>query len=102
MHFLEETKKWVGQITEAALLLIALGVVVEILCGEAVPFFGSIAANLTRLLTTLGENGPAGLIAAGIILFLFHKFYGKTELPVPNGGKRQTAPARKGTRGRRK
>ena len=102
MHFLEETKKWVGQITEVALLLTALGVVVEILFGETAPFFGSIATNLTGLLTTLGENGLAGLISAGIILFLFYKLYGRTELPVANGGRRQRPSVRKGTRGRRK
>ena len=74
MHFLEETKRWIGEITEIALLLIALGIAVEILFGATVPFFGGrIVTNLTALLNTLGENGLVGLIALGIILFLFHK-----------------------------
>jgi len=73
MHFLAEIKKWLGEITEIALLLIALGIVIEILFGSAVPFFGGIVANLTTLLSTLGENGLVGLIALGIILFLFHR-----------------------------
>ena len=74
MHFLEEVKKWVAEITEIALLLIALGIAVEILFGAAVPFFGGgIVANLTGLLNTLGQNGLVGLIALGIILFLFSK-----------------------------
>lgn len=73
MQFLEETKRWVGEITEIALLLIALGVAVEILFGTAVPFFGGIVANLTALLNTLGENGLVGLIALGVILWLFHR-----------------------------
>ena len=76
MHFLAEIKKWLGEITEIALLLIALGIVVDIVFGSAttpVPFFGAIVGNLTRLLGTLGENGLVGLIALGIILFLFHR-----------------------------
>lgn len=73
MHFLEETKRWLGEITEIALLLIALGITVEILFGTKVLFFGSVVTNLTALLSTLGENGIVGLIALGIILFLFHR-----------------------------
>jgi hypothetical protein len=73
MHHFEQIKKWIGEITEISLLLIALGIVVEILFGSTVPLFGGIITNLTGLLNTLGENGLVGLIALGIILFLFHK-----------------------------
>ncbi len=73
MRVLEETKKWLGEITEIALLLIALGVAVEILFGQTVPFFGGVVTNLTALLNTLGQNGLVGLIALSIILFLFHR-----------------------------
>jgi len=73
MQFLEETKKWLGELTEIFLLLIALGIVFEILFGQNVPFFGGIVTNLTGLLNTLGENGLVGLIALSIILFLFHR-----------------------------
>ena len=73
MHFLEEARKWLGEITEIVLLLIALGIAVEILFGTTVPFFGGIITNLTGLLGTLGENGPVGLIALGIIVYLFQR-----------------------------
>ena len=73
MHYLEEVKKVLGEITEIALLLVALGIVIEILFGQTVPFFGGIVANLTTLLSTLGENGLVGLIALAIILFLFYR-----------------------------
>jgi hypothetical protein len=73
MRYLEEVKKWLGEITEIALLLIALGIAVEILFGTDVVFFSSIIPNLTGLLNQLGENGLAGLIALGIILYLFHR-----------------------------
>ena len=73
MRLLEEVKKWLGEITEISLLLIAIGIAVEILFGKAVPFFGGIVVNLTALLSTLGENGLVGLIALSIILFLFYR-----------------------------
>ena len=71
MNFLQQARKVLGEITELSLLLVALGVVVEILCGEAVPFFGGIVTNLTSLLNVLGENGLVGLIALSILLYLF-------------------------------
>jgi hypothetical protein len=74
MDFLQEVKKWLGEITEIALLLIALGITFEILFGfENVPFFGGVVGNITTLLHELGQNGLAGLIALGIILYLFNK-----------------------------
>ena len=73
MQFLQELKKWLGEITEIFLLLIAVGITVEILFGSTVPFFGQVIANLTGLLSTLGENGLVGLIALSIILYLFYR-----------------------------
>jgi len=73
MHFLAEIKKWIAEITEIALLLIALGVAAEILFGNAIPFFGQVVTNITALLKTLGDNGLVGLVALGIILFLFYR-----------------------------
>jgi len=73
MHFLVEAKKWLSEITEIVLLLIALGIAVEILFGTDVMFFGGIVGNLTALLQSLGENGLAGLIALGIIIVLFQR-----------------------------
>jgi hypothetical protein len=73
MNVLQEVKKWIGEITEIFLLLIALGVAVEILLGSEVIFFGQVVSNLTGLVTRLGQNGLAGLIAVGIIVFLFQR-----------------------------
>ena len=73
MHYFEEIKKWIGELTEISLLLIAFGIVVQILFGSVVPFFGGITTNLMGLLSTLGENGIVGLIALGIILYLFQR-----------------------------
>ncbi|NIP24651.1 MAG: hypothetical protein GWN67_10025 [Phycisphaerae bacterium] len=73
MRFLEEIKRWLGEIVEIALLLVAIGIVFEILFGSTVQFFGGIIPNLTVLLNTLGDNGLVGLIALSIILWLFYR-----------------------------
>jgi hypothetical protein len=73
MHYLEEVKKWLGEITEVFLLLVALGIIAHILFGETVPFFGSVVPNLTALIADLGENGLVGLIALAVILYLFQR-----------------------------
>jgi len=73
MHYLEEVKKWLGEITEVFLLLVALGIIAHILFGETVPFFGRVVPNLTALITSLGENGLVGLITLAIILYLFQR-----------------------------
>jgi len=73
MRFLEEIKKWLGEITEILLLLIAVGIAVEVLFGNVVPFFGGVIGNLTALIGTLGENGLVGLIALSIIFYLFYR-----------------------------
>ncbi len=82
MRFLEEAKRWLGEITEIALLLVALGVAFEILFGPG--FFGTpgVVVNLTALIESLGlgENGFVGLIALGIIVWLFYR---KKAAPYP-------------------
>jgi len=73
MNYFREVKKWLGEITEIVLLLIALAIGVEILFGPTVPFFGSVISNITTLLSTLGDKGFVGLIALGVILFIFQR-----------------------------
>ena len=74
MNALTMVKKWIGEIVEIALLLVALGVTVEILFGNSsIPFFGGVVNNLTTLIKSLGDNGLVGLIALAVILWLFHR-----------------------------
>ena len=76
MRFLEEAKRWIGEITEIFLLLIALGITVEILFdldSTNNVFFGNVISNITKHLDTLGSNGVVGLIALAIIFFLFYR-----------------------------
>jgi hypothetical protein len=72
-NLIDKFKKWIAQITELGLLLIALAIVLQILVGTNIVFFGDVVGNLTNLIANLGDNGLVGLIAIAIILWLFAK-----------------------------
>ncbi len=72
-NWIELLKKWIGQITELGLLLVALAIVLQVLVGANLVFFGDVVGNLTAIITQLGNNGLVGLIAVAIILWLFAK-----------------------------
>lgn len=73
MTFLDKLKGWLAQIVEVGLLLVALGIVVQVLIGPKVAFIGDVVANLLALIKALGDSGLVGLIAIAIIMWLFSK-----------------------------
>lgn len=72
MSVLTNVKGWLQEVIEVGLLLLGLAVVVNILFADA-PFVGDVAANLTSLISTLGQQGLVGLIVVGLILILLGK-----------------------------
>ena len=69
---LDSIKSWLMQITEVGLLLIAAAVVLEIIFGSAVPFIGvGILDNIIAITAKLGQDGLIGIIAIGIIVWLY-------------------------------
>ena len=58
-------------LTGLGLSLWALGIVVGLLSGGSMPFVGNIAGNIVSLVNQLGNAGVVGLIAVGVILWLF-------------------------------
>ena len=73
MTFLDRIKGWLAEIVELGLLLVALGIVLQVLIGPKMMFLGNVVGNLTGLIAQLGQNGLVGLIAIAIILWLFAK-----------------------------
>lgn len=72
MNMLQTAKSWIGALTDIGLMLLALGIVCALLVGgQNMPFFGNVAANITAFVRDLGTQGLAGLIALGVILWLF-------------------------------
>jgi hypothetical protein len=71
MNGINTLKAWIGALTEVALMLLALAIVLAILVGSNVPFFGGVTANIMALIKDMGSNGLVGLITLGLILWLF-------------------------------
>ncbi len=71
MSGLQAVKAWIGALTEIGLMLLALAIVAAILVGPSLPFFGGVVGNLMDVVGNLGKQGLVGLIALGIILWLF-------------------------------
>jgi hypothetical protein len=71
MKGIDTIKDWVGALTELALMLLALAIVLSLLVGAQLPFFGGVTANIMAWVKDLGGNGLVGLITLGLILWLF-------------------------------
>ncbi|HCU90920.1 MAG TPA: hypothetical protein DGR97_13300 [Gammaproteobacteria bacterium] len=71
---LDTAKRFLNEVVEIGLLLIAVAVILQVIFGAAVPFVGGdVVANLLGIVTTLGDGGLVGLIAVAIILYLINK-----------------------------
>jgi hypothetical protein len=71
MKGIDTLKEWVGALTELALMLLALAIVLSLLIGSNLPFFGTVTANIMGWVKDMGGNGLVGLITLGLILWLF-------------------------------
>ena len=49
---------WIKKLTEAGMSLLALGIVMQVIFGKAVPFIGGdIIGSISGIITTLGAQG---------------------------------------------
>jgi hypothetical protein len=70
MDMFGHVKNVVRELIDISLVLIALAIVLSVLVGSSLPFFGNVVVNLTDLVSKLGSNGLVGLIVLGVILWL--------------------------------
>ena len=71
---LEKAIGWIRSLTEAGLALIALGVVLQILFGAAVPFIGlDVVGSVVALVKELGSEGLVGLVAIWVLWGIYSK-----------------------------
>jgi hypothetical protein len=65
---------FLGQIVDLGIKLIAVGVVLQILFGAAVPFLGiDVVGSIVKLVSALGSQGLVGLVSIGVIYWAFNK-----------------------------
>ena len=63
---------WIRQITELGLSIIALGVVLQIIFGAAVPFLGlDIVGSVVALVKQFGNEGLVGLVAVWVLWAIY-------------------------------
>jgi hypothetical protein len=71
MDAIGHMKGWIGGLTDLGLMLLGLAIVAALLVGGQLPFFGGVVTNIIGMVKELGSNGLAGLIALGVIVWLF-------------------------------
>ena len=65
---------WIRSLTELGLAVIALGVVLQIIFGAAVPFLGiDVVAAVVALVKQLGAEGLVGLVAVRVLWGIYSK-----------------------------
>lgn len=73
-HMLDKATGWIKSLTETGLALIALGVVLQILFGAAVPFIGlDIVGSVVGIVKSLGSEGLVGLVAVWVLYSIYSK-----------------------------
>jgi hypothetical protein len=69
-----QAKSAIKSITELGVALLALAIVASLLVGPTnMSFLGDVTGNITALVSSLGSAGLSGLIALGVVLWLFQK-----------------------------
>ena len=71
---LDKAVGWLKSLTDAGLALIALGVVLQILFGAAVPFIGlDVVGSVVSLGKDLGSEGLVCLVAIWVLWGIYSK-----------------------------
>ncbi len=74
LQMYETVKGWLGRLVEFGLLLLALGILLQLLFGPSVILLtGDVVGNLIDLIQALGDRAFVGLIALGIFAWLYVK-----------------------------
>ena len=65
---------WIRQLTELGLAIIALGVVLQVIFGAAVPFLGlDSVGSVVALVKQFGSEGLVGLVAVWVLWGIYSK-----------------------------
>ena len=65
---------FLSSVLDLGVKLLAVGVILQIIFGAAVPFMGlDILANVIKFVTALGSQGLVGLVAIGVLAWAFDR-----------------------------
>lgn len=75
MDWLEKIDDCIRGVTKISMLLLALGIVLQVLLGGMVPFIGNgIITNMMAMISSMGSQGLVGLLALGVVFWLFRHY----------------------------
>ena len=74
MEWLQKATSALKGLTEAALAVLALAVILQVLFGQGVAFFPvDVVGNVVALTKSLGSEGLVGLVAAWVLISIFNR-----------------------------
>ena len=74
VYMVDKVLGWIRQLTELGLAIIALGVVLQVIFGAAVPFLGlDIVGSVVALVKQFGSEGLVGLVAVWVLWGIYSK-----------------------------
>jgi len=74
MEWFDRGKTVILRLTDLGIALLALGIILQLLFGNALPFLGNdIAGNIMGFIKGLGGQGLVGLIAIAVVLYILNR-----------------------------
>ena len=74
MEWLQKATSALKGLTEMALTVLALAVILQVLFGQGTAFFPvDVVGNVVTLTKTLGSEGLVGLVAAWVLISIFNR-----------------------------
>ena len=74
MEWFDRGKMVILRLTDLGIALLALGIILQLLFGNAMPFLGNdIAANIMTFIKGLGGQGLVGLVAIAVVFYILNR-----------------------------
>ncbi len=66
--------KWIRTTTDVGIALLGLAIIIQVLFGNAVPFFsGNVISSISGIITNLGAQGLVGLLVVWVMYAIFNR-----------------------------
>ena len=67
-----DMSKWIKTTTDVGIALLGLAIIVQVLFGGSVPFFGgNVINNISSVIASLGAQGMVGLLVIWLVYAIF-------------------------------
>jgi hypothetical protein len=74
MEWFDRAKMVVVKFTDIGIALLALGIILQLLFGNATPLLGGdVAGNIMAFIKGLGGQGFVGLIAIAVVVYILNR-----------------------------